>query len=70
MVHVEEEHYAEALVEFTQAIESDRTAVQAYINRGNTLLQLECYQDALNDFDTALLFEQDNVVAISAKPRH
>ncbi|WP_236263991.1 tetratricopeptide repeat protein [Dysgonomonas sp. Marseille-P4677] len=53
LVHEKMEHYDKALADFGEAIKLEGSPI-AYYNRGNTYYEIINYQEALNDYQTAL----------------
>ena len=47
-----------ALRDFDTALEKERALVHALINRGNVLVRLKRYEDALADYDRAVFYSE------------
>jgi len=52
--YIEEDDYALAIAEYTQAIKLDANNLQAYNNRGNAYISLKNYDRAIADFTQAI----------------
>ncbi len=55
--------YREALLEFNKAIELDREYVQAYVDRGNVYNALKNWQQANDNYSTAITLEPTHAEA-------
>ena len=56
--------YAEAVDEYTRALELDDELVDAYINRGNAYINLAQYEAAVADLDSAIALDHENTIAL------
>ena len=54
LAYFEQNNYEEALKAFTKAIEFDKEFTNAYLNRGITLLELQKFRQAIDDFDQVI----------------
>lgn len=61
--YVELKNHADALVDFSRAIELDSTFAAAYFNRGTTYRKLAQLEAALADYIQALHYDPENVDA-------
>ncbi len=59
--------YDRAIAEFTDAIELDPNAVDAYVGRGLAFINLDELEDALADFDIALELDPENSDAYNGR---
>src|SRR5260221_4817041 len=57
------DHYEEAIVEFTCAIELEPQNIRAIVQRGRAYDKLECFEEAINDFTLSLKLKNDDVQA-------
>src|SRR5262249_35658340 len=62
-VHKHSQLLDEAVDDYTRAIERDPKMVEAYVNRGYTLNDMQNAQQASQDFETALKLSPDNGIA-------
>jgi tetratricopeptide (TPR) repeat protein len=51
---MQEDHYADAIVQFTEAIKLDASLPLVYNGRGYSYLRLKRYAQAIADFDEAI----------------
>ena len=51
---LDEEHFAEAIEQFTQALKIDPSLSLAYNARGYALFRLKLFKEAIKDFDEAI----------------
>ncbi len=56
--HAANEEFAAALADYDRAIDLNPSYVRAQINRGITLRDLELYEEAIDNFEVAMLFGQ------------
>lgn len=53
----EQAKYSEAVEKFDQCLAKDSQNVEAWYNRGNSLVSLEKYEEAITSYDQAILFK-------------